>query len=197
METAALLTAPDSRNTVRRLITNLMRTKPPLSEPANVLYRIKRGLAGYVSYLAACEMKGSFSEYVLYEPILRVLTARHYAARCEVEAPGVKQPQTGDRRRLDFVVEGPACFALEVKWAKSRTLDVRSDHEKLTGFLNSPGTPNRRAFLCVFGTESNISDITLKPARFVPRGDTQIARFGVTRFGCRVFELVADATPAK
>ena len=49
-----------------------------LSEPKEVLYRIKRGLSGYVSYLAACEMNESFSEYVLYEPILRVLTAQGY-----------------------------------------------------------------------------------------------------------------------
>jgi hypothetical protein len=38
---------------------------PPLPEPANVLYRIKRGLSGYVSNLAACEMNESLSEYVL------------------------------------------------------------------------------------------------------------------------------------
>jgi hypothetical protein len=43
-----------------------------LREPNNVFYRIKRGLSGYVSYLAACEMNTAFSEYVLYEPILRI-----------------------------------------------------------------------------------------------------------------------------
>ena len=47
-----------------------------------MLYRIKRGLSGYVSYLAACEMNASFSEYVLYEPILRILTARNYSVEC-------------------------------------------------------------------------------------------------------------------
>jgi hypothetical protein len=45
-------------------------------EPLNVLSRIQRGLSGYVSYLAACEMNSTFSEYVLYEPILRILRAR-------------------------------------------------------------------------------------------------------------------------
>lgn len=39
-----------------------------LQEPDEVLYRIKRGLSGYVSYLAACEMNESFNEYVLHEP---------------------------------------------------------------------------------------------------------------------------------
>ena len=43
----------------------LMESPETLTEPLNVLYRIKRGLAGYVSYLAACEMNEAFSEYVL------------------------------------------------------------------------------------------------------------------------------------
>jgi hypothetical protein len=62
-------------------------TNRELPEPIDALYRIKRGLAGYVSYLAACEMNESFSEYILYEPILRILTARDYSVECEVECP--------------------------------------------------------------------------------------------------------------
>src|SRR3954468_9801187 len=89
-------------------------------EPDNVLDRIKRGLAGYVSYLAACEMNDAFSEYVLYEPILRILMARGFLVKCEAECPGVVQPNRGDRKRLDFDVNGHGLrFAIEVKWAKA------------------------------------------------------------------------------
>jgi len=35
-------------------------------EIRDALYRVKRGLCGYVSYLAACEMNQAFSEYILY-----------------------------------------------------------------------------------------------------------------------------------
>ena len=49
--------------------------KSSLIEPDYVLDKIKRGLSGHVSFLAACEMNESFSEYVLYEPVLRILTA--------------------------------------------------------------------------------------------------------------------------
>jgi hypothetical protein len=70
------------------LTTQPMKRDSKLSQPADVLYRIKRGLSGYVSYLAACEMNQAFSEYVLYEPILRILTARNYLVQCEVECPG-------------------------------------------------------------------------------------------------------------
>jgi len=38
-------------------------TKTKNPEPTNALYRVKRGLSAYVSYLAACEMnQGSGSQ---------------------------------------------------------------------------------------------------------------------------------------
>ena len=74
--------------------------QPPLHEPLNVLYRIKRGLVGYISYLAACEMNTALSEYSLYEPVLRILTARGYNAACEVEASGMPHAKRGGERQL-------------------------------------------------------------------------------------------------
>ena len=47
-----------------------------LEEPFESLYRIQRALAGHISYLAACDVNATFTEYLLYEPILRVLTTR-------------------------------------------------------------------------------------------------------------------------
>lgn len=175
-----------------------MTSTSTLSEPADLLYRIKRGLAGYVSYLAACEMNEAFSEYVLYEPMLRILTARNYCVECEVECPGIEQPKTGDRKRLDFVATKRGLkFAIEVKWAESRRLDVTNDHSKLKAFVASCGTAKDRAFLCVFGRESVIGDLLLKPNTFRERGDIVVARFGVTRFGCRMFELPTEPLQAK
>lgn len=99
-----------------------------LQEPTNVLYRIKRGLSGYVSYLAACEMNESFSEYVLYEPILRILTACGYSVKCEVVCPGMEKPATGDLKRLDFVADDNQGlrFAMEVKWARQEISRYRT-----------------------------------------------------------------------
>jgi hypothetical protein len=162
------------------------------SEPGNVLYRVKRGLAGYVSYLAACEMNQAFSEYVLYEPILRILMARGYTALCEVKCPGVVHAQIGDAKKLDFVAEkGDVKFALEAKWAKQRSLDVTRDLEKLRAFQASE--PCSWSFLCVFGRKKHISHVRLNTEAFVERGDPIFAEFGVTRFGCRVFELKRSA----
>lgn len=135
------------------------------SEPTDVLYRVKRGLSAYVSYLAACEMNQAFSEYVLYEPILRILTARGYRVECEYKCPGIKQPTQGDRKRLDFYAEGNSVeFAIEVKWAKSQKLDIKRDVEKLRAFLKAK--PKSIALLCVFGRKSHIEGIDLSDGHF-------------------------------
>lgn len=179
-------------------------------EPDNVLDRIKRGLAGYVSYLAACEMNDAFSEYVLYEPILRILMARGFSVECEAECPGIVQPNRGDKKRIDFDVNGNGLrFAIEVKWAKAPgeqgqeprdrnlpawRLDVATDHEKLLGYLNHH--PDARSFLCVFGRESHITTVALEPNSFGEHGKARIAGFETTMFACRMYELPRLVRPA-
>jgi len=157
-------------------------------EPTDALYRVKRGLSAYVSYLAACEMNQAFSEYVLYEPILRILTARGYAVECEYECPGIEQPTQGDKRRLDFHAVGHSIeLAIEVKWAKSERPDIKRDVEKLHAFLGA--RPKSFALLCVFGRKSHIESIELSVGHFKERGKAVYADLRKTKFGCRIYQL--------
>lgn len=132
-----------------------------LPEPNDVLYRIKRGLAGHVSYLAACEMNEAFSEYILYEPIVRILTARGYTVESEVSCPGVQQPKIGDKKKIDFVAcrSKKLTCAIEVKWARSERITIDCDLEKLSGCLSAK--PTWKAFLRVFGRKSHITGLRL------------------------------------
>ena len=173
-------------------------------EPYDVFRRIKRGLSGYVSYLAACEMNDAFSEYVLYEPILRILMARGFSSETEAECPNIEQPLTGDKKRIDFVSQKDALhFAIEVKWARMETVngelkkkpvDILSDLNKLNAFATDAA--GNRSFLCVFGTAlaiedyvnfANNSDLLQRLQDF---GDTVIADMAQTRYGCRFYEFV-------
>lgn len=45
-----------------------------------------RGLVGYVSYLATCSASEVYSEYLLYEPILRIAQSKGFSVQCEKEA---------------------------------------------------------------------------------------------------------------
>lgn len=160
-----------------------------LSEPKEVLYRIKRGLSGYVSYFAACEMNESFSEYVLYEPILRILTGCGYTVQCEVPCPGIQQPPQGDKKRLDFVAsKDTLTFAMEVKWIKKTKPNITQDMLKLNACRQEKQT--WQTFLCFFGTKSCISNIKIPNAELKERGKVVIAEFGRTKFGCRIFENI-------
>lgn len=165
------------------------------SELVNVLSRVKRGLSGYVSYLAACEMNAAFSEYVLYEPILRILTACGFSVRGEYECPGIAHPKRGDRKRLDFFASGYGLeLAIEVKWAKSDRPKIQGDVEKLQAVLAVK--PEAIALLCVFGRQSHIETLELETlelsvGNFKERGNAVIADLGKTRFGCRIYQLQA------
>ncbi len=157
-------------------------------EPMDVLYRVKRGLSAYVSYLAACEMNQAFSEYVLYEPILRILMARGFSVECEYECPGVAQPKQGDKKRLDFYAIGHSLeLAIEVKWAKSKKPDVRRDVEKLHAFLAAK--PDSIALLCVFGRQSLLESLELGCSHFKERGKAVYADLRKTKYGCRIYQL--------
>ena len=158
------------------------------TETSDVLSRVKRGLSAYVSYLAACEMNEAFSEYVLYEPILRILTARGYTVRCEVACPGIAQPPVGDKKRLDFYAhKGSSRFALEVKWARSSRPNVSSDILKLRELLAVE--PKTRPLLCIFGRKSHIESLKLSLGDNRERGKMMYADLRVTRYGCRIFQL--------
>ena len=163
----------------------------PLSKnlaAVDALYRVKRGISAYISYLAACEMNAAFSEYVLYEPILRILMARGFNVQCEYECPGIKQPAKGDKKRLDFFAVGNDIeLGIEVKWVKSRKPCSTPDIEKLRGFLSAK--PQGAALLCVFGRKSFVEALDVDFTIFKERGSAVYADLRKTKYGCRIFAL--------
>ena len=143
-------------------------------------------------------MNKAFSEYVLYQPILRILLARGYEADSEVIAP-VPQKQKGDKRKLDFVVVGHELnFAMEVKWARAKTLDIEEDILKLSGI--SEKAAGNRAYLCVFGLERFVDEVRYKPltdpalvgVTLKPVGAAVTAAFGQTTYCCHLYEVVGE-----
>ena len=165
-----------------------MTTNEPVTEPDNVLYRIQRGLAGYVSYLAACEMNEAFSEYILYEPMLRILATQRYIVECEYDPAAWRTGQRGDHKRIDFyAIRDALKFAIEVKWAQTERLNVREDYLKLDAIHKLE--PDSRSFLCVFGKMSNIQNIQLLEGNFKEFREPVYADLKKTKFGCRIYEI--------
>lgn len=165
------------------------RKKPERKEPYEVLFRIQRGLAGHVSYLAACEANSTFSEYLLYEPILRILMARGYSGVCEFPCPGMPKAARGDHKKVDFeATKSGLRFALEVKWVKAKTpLTIKGDYDKLVAFRAED--PKALCFLCVFGPLSALEKPMPMAECFIERGDRVVAEFVRTKYGCRIYEV--------
>jgi hypothetical protein len=154
-------------------------------------------LTGTVSYLAAAETNTTFSEYVLYEPILRILMVRGYLVTCELRCPGLpRKNKQGDYKRLDFeAIKKRKHFALEVKWPRPkqsprprvRTFNIQRDHLKLVAFRNK--NPKARCFFCLFGRYNDISRAKLKPNQYSEALPAIYALFGRTQYGCRIYAL--------
>lgn len=162
-----------------------------MKEPLDVLYRIQRGLSGYVSYLAACEMNPAFSEYVLYEPVLRILTARGYRVTCEYPCPGLERAGRGDKKKIDFRAVRRGCdLAIEVKWARTARISIQEDFLKLQAFRKH--FLGSTCCLCVFGRKSHIKNVDLKKDAFAEILRPVYAEFGRTRYGCRIYELATS-----
>jgi hypothetical protein len=165
-------------------------------DPSKILNRIQRGLCGYISYLAACEMNSAFSEYALYEPILRILTALGYTAKCEVKCSRRSARGSGDYPRIDFVAskqsgERTIKLAVEVKWHRtSKKCDVAGDCEKLAEFLGA--NDDASAYICVFGRLSHIENLKFSggSARMLQESGKLVkADLGKTRYACRIYRV--------
>jgi hypothetical protein len=165
-----------------------------LTPTAEAFFRVKRGLSGYVSYLSACGMTAAFSEYLLYEPILRILRSRGFSVQCEYECPGMPQPAVGDKKRIDFLAKRrELVFAVEVKWIRSKNPMLEGDFNKLIAVaLTEDGT---RSFLCLFGKQSDLTSLQMSPppwAKVREYGKAIYADFRRTRYGCRIYEVQPD-----
>ena len=120
-----------------------------------LLNPICRGLVGYVSYLATCDMSTVYSEYLLYAPIARIAKSQGYDVSCEVPV-GTKTSLPGDHPRIDFKFTqktNKRTIGLEVKWWRTnRSRDVTKDVKKLNDSNCSD------CFLLAFGRAKNLAD---------------------------------------
>jgi hypothetical protein len=145
------------------------------------LRSLRRGIVGYISYLAACRCREVYSEYLLYEPILRVGMAQGYTVSAEVPVDrdeliallgreSHRETQVGDLPKIDFAFERggerPAHFGLEVKWVRQHTVNVTKDIAKLHVFGREH---NALGYLLVFGHAGVVDELELRGARALNR----------------------------
>lgn len=117
---------------------------------------ISQGLTAYMTYQARCGMSPAYSEYLLYDPIVRIAknlgwqTITEYAVN-----KGKKKP--GDYKRVDFILtrKNPvsASIVLEIKWLprKVKALSIERDIKKIKKLLPLLKTKLRSGFVLLAG----------------------------------------------
>ena len=112
---------------------------------ANFINTICRGIVGYISYNATCDLSTVYSEYMLYEPIARIAKAQGYSVSCEYPAAN-QTIGRGDKKRIDFkFTKSGEAVLVEVKWAKTKRAAISGDLEKLRA------TDAAQKYLLIFG----------------------------------------------
>lgn len=163
-------------------------------ETLNVLCR---GLVGYVSYLAACRGYPVYSEYALYEPVLRIGHAQGYRVDCEVpiiekSAAGERKRTAGDHPRIDFDFYRPGAdgnrFGLEVKWTNVRSPKVTKDVDKLK--RHAAQRADATGYLLVFGPYGVVNELKADGLESSFRRSKLIGwSAGKTKYGARWFRV--------
>lgn len=180
-----------SRTRTQRILqSDVATSRAAMKSIMDHLSYVRRGISAYVSYLAACGVSDVLSEYVLYEPIMRILNSRRLMVSCEHECPGVKEGRRGDKERIDFRAISPKqpnrSFAMEVKWLRGKSVNLTRDLKKLKSYVSVNQT--HHGIVLIFGEEQYISAYG-PPNTIVEIGEATYSSLGKTKYGARTFRL--------
>ncbi len=154
-----------------------------MSQIFNILCR---GLVGHYSYMATTSSNTVYSEYLLYEPMLRIFQAKGYHTHCEFT---IENSGKGDNKRIDFRVKKDLIeFAIEVKWARSKTINVDNDIDKLIMYNNKYKS---NGYILVFGYFSDIQNLKFSNnKKYISSGKIVHWDSGKTNYAARWFKIV-------
>lgn len=152
-------------------------------------------LTAYLTLQARMGMGPAYSEYLLYDPIVRVARYRGLVIRNEVGLPKIK-PGRGDLERIDFAFQSSkrsrATLFVEIKYAPRvlTRIDVTTDVLKLQRAL-SDAPPRSRALVLIAGRQRRKGDGVLpfstRPMLQSMYGTTYLA--GATTFGATALSV--------
>lgn len=162
----------------------------PSDKLSDTLNRLQRGIVSYIGYLHACGMESSFSEYVLYEPALRILTHCGFVVQCEYPCPNIQHAKVGDKKRLDLYATHAALnfdIAIEIKWFETGKEVYSGDEMKLKAFVSQNG--DHRGFFLAFGTSDLLSQMKILPP-FQPIRSLKHSELKQSSYACQTYEVV-------
>lgn len=172
------------------------------SRPYSILNPICRGIVGYISYLAACSGHTVYSEYILYEPIMRIAQSKSFKVQCEYPLPKPKNDnkennsKRGDNKRIDFYLSKKdeeknenIGLGIEVKWIdkKLKPKNLKNDIEKLKSFSEQK---HAHGYLVLFGLDKHFEENKLKEISKLSKSSGKKINFdGKTNYAACWFKI--------
>ncbi len=169
-------------------------------KPRNLIVAISEGILGYMLYQSRCGIYEAYSEYLLYDPIVRISKDKNWKIESEFSVDSKKGK--GDKQRIDFLftslTDDNIKIGLEIKYLKygNSSLDIKKDMIKINSLKNFVDYSILYGFIIIAGnhSDSNVKKINnladnLKLKYYYNRTfDNQFKKnFGITVF--KVIEL--------
>jgi len=131
----------------------------------NLINAITEGLLGYLIYLSRTGMQEAYSEYLLYDPIIRIAKDKGWEIKSEY--PTDNKTTSGDKKRIDFLFKSSndqsKVIGLEVKYIKTenKMIDFKKDSIKLEELKNHVKYKSLEGFILIAGRLSRESIKTI------------------------------------
>lgn len=162
--------------------------------PKGILQAISDALVGYLTFQARCGLSPAYSEYLLYDPIVRVCRNRSWHVECEVAIDKTIRGR-GDHKRVDFRLRkrrsARRALLLEVKYhprIMGRPVPVKPDCVKLRTLLGESGAGSR-AFVLIAGRQQKSNGGFAVTPALNDAYYTTVYPAAHTNFGVTVYEV--------
>lgn len=127
-------------------------------KPKNLLAALAEGVLGYMIYQARCGLSEAYSEYLLYDPIVRICKDKNWKVKSEYKVDN--RVGQGDKKRIDFLCshkkDANYQIGLEVKYLKDpdQKVYIEKDVSKLRQLKEFTKFDRLKGFIIIAGNHS-------------------------------------------
>jgi len=157
------------------------------------------GVTAYMTLQARCGLWPAYTEYLLYDPIVRIGSHLGWTVNCEYKLPK-DRAKSGDNPRLDFMFVSEReqlAIAMEVKWPRDpkKMLKVNHDISKLRRVKSPTGADIDARLLLIAGPHEITRDRKMLLRCPLKAPNTTLVRVralgaGKRAWGTSIYELL-------
>lgn len=169
-------------------------------KPKNLIAALSEGILGYILYQARCGIQDAYSEYLLYDPVVRISKDKNWKLKSEFTVEEIDG--RGDNRKIDFLCtsgyNSDIKVGIEIKYLKDSksSLSVQNDSDKLLKLKNCVEYTKLYGFILIAGkhTDYNINIIERQKEKYALEQyyKVEFTNQTNTRYGVTVLKVLEE-----